>query len=229
MKNKAAGFYASSLEMLLDTMCSMLGGVVFIALTVALFAQYSTTHTPEQYREQSVQLSNNLAVVVASNTVVESALQTTLQRLQDPRLQPHTNVMRLPNLEKNTTKKKWMVIMQYGKIYPLDVFVPGGHGGTVLNNRSLQFQAQSGDVKPRPGLGDDPERGVANMVQVFMANAKTNYYFGFVVYDDSFDAFTRARETATKLGFQYGWEPLPENQPLRLSWQGQGEQILPQN
>ena len=229
MRNKAAGFYSSSLEMLLDTMCNMLGGVVFIALMVAVVAQDSTTHTPDQYRAQASQLSADLASVTASNTAVAAELQLLLQRLQDPRLQPQTNFMRLPNLEKNTTKKKWMVIMQYGKIYPLDVFVPGGHGGTVLNNRSLQFQAQSGDVKPRPGLGDDPERGVANMVQVFMANAKTNYYFGFVVYDDSFDAFTRARETATKLGFQYGWEPLPENQPLRLSWQGQGEQILPQN
>ena len=37
MRNRSsAGFYSSSLEMLLDTMCNMLGGVVFIALMVAL-------------------------------------------------------------------------------------------------------------------------------------------------------------------------------------------------
>jgi hypothetical protein len=65
------------------------------------------------------------------------------------------------------------------------------------------------------------------MVQAFKDNAKTNYYFAFWVYNDSFDAFIRARETVTKLGFQYGWNPLPQNQRLQLS--RQGEHILPQN
>src|SRR5665213_611850 len=99
MRNKSAGFYGSSLEMLLDTMCSMLGGVVFIALTVALFAQYSTAHAPKQSREQAATLSNDLATVMASNTIVQSDLQAILKRLQDPRQRPQTNVMRLPNIE----------------------------------------------------------------------------------------------------------------------------------
>jgi hypothetical protein len=226
MKNNSGGFYGSSLEMLLDTMCSMLGGVVFISLTVALFAQYSTTHTPEQYREQAVQLSNDLAAVVASNSVVESELQATLQRLQDPRRQPQTNLMRLPNLA-NTTKQPWNVIMKYGEVYPLDVLPADGHGRLIRNNRAVLRQPRSNIVEPRPGQGDEAESGVTQMVQAFKANAETNYYFAFWVYDDSFDAFIRARETAMKLGFQYGWNPLPENQRLQLSWQG--EHILPQN
>ncbi len=226
MKNKSAGFYGSSLEMLLDTMCSMLGGVVFIALTVALFTQYSTTHTPEQYHEQAVVLSNELAAVVASNKVVASELQATLLRLQDPHLRPQTNLMRLPNLA-NTTKQPWTVIMQYGKIYPLDVLSSDGRGVPVPNNQAVLRQPRSNIVEPRPERGDAPESGVAQMVQAFKASASTNFYFAFWVYDDSFDAFVRARETATKLGFQYGWDPLPENQRLQLSQQG--EHILPQN
>jgi hypothetical protein len=226
MKNKSAGFYASSLEMLLDTMCSMLGGVIFIALTVALFAQYSTAHTPDQYREQAARLSNDLAVVIASNTIVQSELQATLQRLQDPHQRPQTNLMRLPNLA-NTTKQPWLVIMQYGKIYPLDVLSSDSHGAPIPNNQAVLRQPRSNIVEPRPGQGDEPESGVTQMVQAFKANAKTNFYFAFWVYDDSFDAFIRARETATKLGFQYGWNPLPENQRLQLS--RQGERILPQN
>jgi hypothetical protein len=226
MKNKSAGFYGSSLEMLLDTMCSMLGGVVFIALTVALFTQYSTTHTPEQYHEQAVQLSNDLATVVASNKVVESALQATLQRLQDPHLRPQTNLMRLPNLAK-TTKQPWTVIMQYGKVYPLDVLSSDARGAPMPNNQAVLREPRSNIVEPRPEQGDTPESGVTQMVQAFKAHAQTNYYFAFWVYDDSFDAFTRAREIAMKLGFQYGWNPLPENQRLQLS--RQGEHILPQN
>jgi hypothetical protein len=226
MKSKSAGFYGSSLEMLLDTMCSMLGGVVFIALTVALFTQYSTTHTPDQYRQQTAQLSNDLAQVMASNTVVASELQAVLQRLQDPRQRPQTNLMRLPNLA-DTTKQPWLVIMQYGKVYPLDVLSSDGHAVPIINNQALVYQARSGYVETRPEKGDAPESGVTHMAQAFRANSKTNYYFTFLVYDDSFDAFVRARETAMKLGFQYGWEPLPEGQRLQLG--RQGERILPQN
>ena len=82
-------------------------------------------------------------------------------------------------------------------------------------------------VEPRRGQGEEPESGVTQMAQAFKASGKTNFYFAFWVYDDSFDAFTRARETAVNLGFQYGWNPLPENQRLQLS--RQGEHILPQN
>jgi hypothetical protein len=226
MRNKAAGFYSSSLEMLLDTMCNMLGGVVFIALMVAVVAQDSTTHTPDQYREQAAQLTNELAQVIASNTVVTAELQSVLQRLQDPRQRPQTNVMRLPNLA-NTTRQPWFVIMQYGKVYPLDVLSSDSRALPVVNNQAVLYEARAGYVETRPGKGDAPESGVAQMVQAFQANSKTNYYFTFLVYDDSFDAFVRARETAMKLGFQYGWEPLPENQRLELG--RHGERILPQN
>ena len=226
MRNKAAGFYSSSLEMLLDTMCNMLGGVVFIALMVAVVARDSTTHTPLQYHEQATQLSNELAAVTASNTAAASELQSVLQRLQDPRQRPQTNVMRLPNLAK-TAKQPWIVIMQYGKVYPLDVLSSDSHPVPVLNNRAVLFQPQSGYVEPRPEKGDAPESGVTQMVQAFKASSKTNFYFAFWVYDDSFDAFIRARETAVKLGFQYGWNPLPENQRLQLG--REGERILPQN
>jgi hypothetical protein len=65
------------------------------------------------------------------------------------------------------------------------------------------------------------------MAQAFKAGAKTNFYFAFLVYDDSFDAFARARETAVSLGFQYGWNPLPGNQRLKIG--GAGPPILPQH
>ncbi len=226
MKPQPAGFYSSSLEMLLDTMCNMLGGVVFIALMVAVVAQDATTHTPAQYREQAVQLSNELASVTASNAAAAAELQAILQRLQDPRQRPETNVMRLPNL-RNTTKQPWLVILQHGKLYPLDIFSSIRRGVPIINSQDIVFQSQTGYVEPRPEGGEEPESGVARMVDAFKVNANTNFYFAFWAYSDSFDAFTRARETAMKLGFQYGWNPLPENQRLKLG--RQGEQVLPQN
>jgi hypothetical protein len=223
MKN-AGGFYTNSLEMLLDTMCNMLGGIVFIALMVALVAQDTPAPPPAYYQAQAAQLSNDLASVTVSNSMAEAELQKTLLRLQNPHLHVVTNVMRLPNIS-DTTKQPWTVIVRYGKLYPLDVLSTDGRARPLRNTRTLSHQARY--VEPRPGLGDEPEQGVTEMTQAFKAAGNTNFYFAFWVYDDSFDAFVNARETAARLGFQYGWEPLPQNERLQLG--EQGEHVLPQN
>jgi hypothetical protein len=223
MKN-TGGFYSNSLEMLLDTMCNMLGGIIFIALMVALVAQDSPAPPPAFYQAQAAQLSNDLAAITVSNSMAEAELQTTLLRLQDPHLHPATNIMRLPNIS-DTTKKPWAVIIRYGRLYPLDTLAADGRGAPVRNNRTLSRQAQY--VEPRLGLGDEPEQGVASMAQAFKDSGQTNFYFAFWVYDDSFPAFISAREAAARLGFQYGWEPLPQDARLQLA--AQGERVLPQN
>ena len=218
------GFYSNSLEMLLDTMCNMLGGIIFIALMVALVAQDTPAPPPTYYQAQAAQLSNDLASITVSNSLAEAELQKTLLRLQDPHLHPATNVMRLPNIS-DTTKQPWPVIIRYGKLYPLDTLSTDGRGAPVHNNRTLSRQARY--VEPRPGLGDEPEQGVADMAQAFKESGQTNFYFAFWVYDDSFPAFISAREAAARLGFQYGWEPLPQDARLQLG--AQGERVLPQN
>jgi hypothetical protein len=82
MKKGPGGFYANSLEMLLDTMCNMLGGIVFIALMVALVAQDSPPPPPDYYQAQAAQLSNDLAAITVSNSMVEAELQKTLRYQQ---------------------------------------------------------------------------------------------------------------------------------------------------
>jgi len=223
MKSKS-GFYTNSLEMLLDTMCNMLGAIVFIALMVALVAQDSPAPQPAYFEAQSAQFSNTLAALTASNSAVEEELQKTLLRLQDPHLHPATNLMRLPNIS-DTRKQSWPVIVRYGDLYPLNLISTDGRGAVLRNNRTLNRQARY--VEAKPGMGEAPEQSVAGMVQAFKASGKTNFYFAFWVYDDSFPAFIRAREAATSLGFQYGWEPLPRDQRLQLGTQG--ERVLPQN
>jgi hypothetical protein len=222
---KADGFYSNSLEMLLDTMCNMLGAVVFIALMVALVAQDSPAPQPAYFQAQAAQLSNDLAATSASNSVAEAELQMTLLRLQNPRLHPATNQMRLPELHP-TTKPWWSVIVRYGMLYPVFVLSTNGRGASLPNNRTLNWQARY--VEPRPGLGDESERGVTDMAQAFQASGKTNFFLFFYVYDDSFDAFMQARETASRLGFQFGWKPLRQGDPpLQLG--AQTERVLPQN
>ena len=220
----AGGFYTNSLEMLLDTMCNMLGGIVFIALMVALMVQDTPPPPPAYYEAQVVQFSNELAAVTTSNAMAEAELEATLLRLQNPHLHPATNLMRLPNIS-DTTKRAWPVIVQYGKLYPLDFLSTNGNFASIQNMRTLSRQARF--VEARPELGDDPDQGVTEMAKAFNGTGQTNFYFAFWVYDDSFDAFIRARETAARLGFQYGWEPLPRHERLQLA--PQGEHVLPQN
>jgi hypothetical protein len=77
---KPSGFYNDSLEMLLDTMCNMLGAIVFIALLVALMAQDTPPPPPAFYQAQAAQLSNDLAAVTASTVEAEAELHATLLR-----------------------------------------------------------------------------------------------------------------------------------------------------
>jgi hypothetical protein len=223
MKNKAEGFYSSSLEMLLDTMCSMLGGVVFISLMVALIIHDAPPATEATYRQNALQLTNELAEVTASNAVVQAELVAALQKLQDPRQIFRTNEMRLPNLS-NTAKHPWTVIVRYDKLYPMD-FMPAVRGGVPVRNDRTILRTQY--AEPRPDAGEDADSGIAQMAGAFRTSANTNYYFEFFVYEDSFDAFVRAREEAARLGFQYGWEPLQAQTLLQLT--SQAGHALPQN
>jgi hypothetical protein len=117
------------------------------------------------------------------------------------------------------------VIAQYGKLYPLDLLLTNGNGTLIPNTRTLARQAHF--VEARPDLGEEAEQGITEMAKSFNDTGKTNVYFAFWVYDDSFGAFVRAREAAARLGFQYGWEPLPHNERLQIG--PQGEHVLPQN
>jgi len=227
MKSKASGFYADSLEMLLDTMCNVLGAVIFLALMVAMLAHDVRPPTQTEYEEQAAQLTNALTSVANSNALLQAELQQVQQRLQEPRSKWQTNQMRLPNLSR-TTKQPWAVIVRYGRLYPVYLLSEGSRANRLKNTRTIDWQgARAEQAEPRPEQGDEPESGVRDMAQNFRRSSRTNFYFAFWVYDDSFKEFNRAKETAANLGFQYGWEPLAADNPLALG--GRGPSILPQN
>jgi len=228
---KASGFYADSLEMLLDTMCNVLGGIVFITLALAVLTRASPNLPPDYYEKQGAQLTNALAAAASSNAWVEAELEHTLQRLQDPRPGSSTNHMSLPH-ETTTTKTPWQVIVRYGRIYPLYSYSASARDGKGQNAQTVEWRQAPGPslvVEPRPGQGQDPESGVESMVSAFQSVAKTNYQFVFWVYEDSFAAFDRAKETAASLGFQYGWNPVASNTIIMTKPGGGGEIIPPQN
>jgi hypothetical protein len=220
---EAPGLYADSLEMLLDTMCNMLGGVIFIALMVALLAQKTPPPTTQDYEKQSAELSNELADVNRSNAWLQTQIAQMSEHLQQTPQQLRTNQMRLP-MTAQTTKTPWHVIVRYGKLYPLFFVSSTSRDGTERNTRTL---ASGRTITPLLDSGDEPELGVTNIVDSLRQHGRTNVFLAFWVYEDSFPAFNRAKETTADLGFQYGWEPVARDRPLMQSQRGQT--ISPQN
>jgi hypothetical protein len=195
---------------------------VFITLTLAQLVRQSPASNPEFDQREAARLTNELAVITASNAVVQAQLDQLALELQKPRFQ--TNLMSLPNANR-TAREPWTVIVRYGQLYPLNFIAPGTSGQT-RNAASLAWRGKS--VEPKAGEGAAPEQGIEAMVETFKRNSRTNYYFAFAVYDDSFAEFNRAKETAVKLGYQYGWEPLPGRTKLQVDARG-GERIPAQN
>jgi len=224
---KQSSFYADSLEMMLDTMCNVLGGIIFITLTLSLMVGANPKSAPDQ--QETRLITNALEEVVRSNAQVRAEIEMTMQRLQSLPVAFATNHLRLPN-ETEATRISWEVIARYGKLYPLYVFSKAAREGKAQDTQLLQRQPVPGAgvfLEPRPDLGLSPETAVAEMVQAFRTGGKTNYYFVFWVFEDSFGAFKRARETAVSLGFQYGWDPVEQGTRLKL-FEG-GDKIPPQN
>lgn len=227
MKNKASGFYADSLEMLLDTLCNVLGSIVFITLVLAVLVRSDTSDASR--RRQTAALTNELAEVASSNAWVVAEAQRALELLQQPRAVWRTNQMHLPN-QISTDKRPWSVIAQYGRLFSVYDLAPARGAPLRENRQSLEWRPHQGgatEVIARAGQGEDPQAAVRRLAQAFYASGRTNYYFAFLVKDDSFPAFSQAKEAAEVLGFQCGWEPFTEREPILLSPRGQ--RIFPQN
>ena len=229
MRKKASGFYADSLEMLLDTMCNVLGGIIFITLTLAVLVRNSAS--PQAYAQQTAEMTNALAAVAVSNAVLEAELAQTIEQLQAPHPEVPTNHIRLPQTG-STARDEWEVIVRHGQLFPLQIMSPESAGKITRNTRSIDWKTVQRGVEsatPRAGQGDEPETGVLKMIQAFRRTSKTNFYLSFRVYADSFEAFNRAEATAASLGFQYGWEPLQNQTLLLLQVNGRRDRVPPQN
>jgi hypothetical protein len=229
MRKKATGFYADSLEMLLDTMCNVLGGIVFLTLVLAQLVHNTPAPTPEDYQRQSTELSRELAALTASNELVQAQTSLVIERLQNAQPHSHTNHLRLPQIG-TTSKEPWEIIVYNSQLYPLNYLAPNVPRGLTANTRTISRSPLPGGrerVEPKPNQGEDPESGMVKMVETFRRLSKTNIYFTFHVYADSFAAFNRVEETVTRLAFQYGWEPLEQNTVLQVG--GPSQRVPPQN
>ena len=79
-------------------------------------------------------------------------------------------------------------------------------------------------LDPRPDIRGESMDRIENATSKFQAaltqlDTKTQYV-AFLVRDDSFNVFRRARELADKAGFNTGWELLGQDEPIKFGTTG---------
>ena len=79
-------------------------------------------------------------------------------------------------------------------------------------------------LEARPGVPGETMEGLESPNGKFQAILsqldKTNQYIAFLVRDDSFNVFRKARQIADEAGFETGWELLGIDEPIKFTGEG---------
>ena len=84
---------------------------------------------------------------------------------------------------------------------------------TVDNGVSLLFEPQSEEVGEAPNQLATPDSSFRQVLSRF--NPQKDYLV-FIVRPDSFEAFRAARKQAREAGYDVGWEPHPQDAPIKI-------------
>jgi len=136
------------------------------------------------------------------------------------RTRPEVRQLRFPR-EHPTGKRPCDVIVRQGRLYPVHFF---SQGLKQRNTATLRWRPAEGGgeyVEPLPGLGLDPVRDLEAVEAFFRQVPAGGYFLVFQVYQDSFGAFGLAKQMAVNRGFETGWVPLQNLQPLKAASGGQ--------
>ena len=84
---------------------------------------------------------------------------------------------------------------------------------TVDEGVSLLFEPVSTEVGEATGQLNGTD---SQFQQVLAKNDLNKDYLVFIVRPDSFEAFREARKQAWQAGYEVGWEPHPQNAPIKI-------------
>ncbi len=125
---------------------------------------------------------------------MEQQVTAKLNELQRP--------LRLP-MEHETGKRVIYIIVHYGRIYPCR------NADLSRNETDINWSSRldSENAEPIQGKGIDPWQNVGALNSYFNSQSGDSVYVVFCVFEDSFPAFIRAKQSAISSGISYGWEP----------------------
>ena len=131
--------------------------------------------------------------------------------------------LRMPR-EHDTDRQVVYIIVRYGRVYFC---------------RNVDLSRNENDIKwtdnagveiadPRKAKGLDPDVNAGELRTYFNAQAHNSVYVVFIVIEDSFPTFIRAKQIALESGLPYGWTPWRLDIDGGLSFSAYGYMPKPQ-
>lgn len=135
-------------------------------------------------------LEGRRRVLAGVEQQTRSVLEAFVLRLRYPRERP-------------TGKGQFYVLVKNRRLYP--TFLPDGE----RNRQTIDWTELGGDsiARPRAGMGVDPILDPGQADRLFSQLNPGSRYVAFVVFEDSFAAFSAAQQLCLRRGLEYGWVP----------------------
>jgi predicted RNase H-like nuclease (RuvC/YqgF family) len=130
---------------------------------------------------------------------------------------PSVKNLRLPK-EHDTGKNPWYVIIKGGEIFSKNTL---NSGEVQLNSRIFTVETNGDDETWTPIAGKGiPNTDMDAITQLVSNIQQSDRYISFIVYEDSFTAFIKARDNAISQGVEYGWRPEEISDSVVFSTEG---------
>jgi DNA repair exonuclease SbcCD ATPase subunit len=130
---------------------------------------------------------------------------------------PAVKNLRLPK-EHDTGKDPWYVIIKGGEIFSKNIL---NSGEVQLNSSIFTVETNGDDETWTPiegkGISNTDKDAIAQLISNVQQSGR---YISFIVYEDSFTAFIKARDNAISQGVEYGWRPEEISDSVVFSTEG---------
>lgn len=147
---------------------------------------------------QTLEAKNRLAAAQTNRAHIGTRISEITQS-QALLVKDSERKLRLP-MERDSKQSAIYVIAKYGRIFPCRNY------DLSLNEEDIVWDKNSkrNVATPRRDRGfTDPNK----LHDYFQRIPSRNFYVAFLVYEDSFSIFNKAKDLAVRAGVTYGWEP----------------------
>ena len=211
---------SQNLDSFLDILTNTVGVLMFISLFVSLIAAGSTPKTkvtiqtplstPTKKESLWFEIRNNKVSYLDLRQVREKELELSgnLPNCNKPLSSPDA-----PDYIIRQNNYQSCLSSILGRQSNFRVTTDNYDVSTVERGVSLEFQPISAQI------GEDSQRlaGANSQFKQVLSRYNPNQdYLVFIVRPDSFETFRAAKKIAWDAGYQVGWEPHPENAPIKI-------------
>jgi hypothetical protein len=202
---------SENLDSFLDTLTNTVGALIFITLFVSLIS--ANTRPKSQITIQTPLFSTSKKEALWFEIKNKKISYLNLGQVREKELEFSGN---LPNCNKsngNANDYQSCLLSILGRQSNFRVDTKNYDVKTVDNGVSLVFEPVS------PNIGETTQQITTtdSEFKQILSNSNTDKnYVLFIVRPDSFEAFRAARKQAWDAGYQVGWEPHPNNLPIKI-------------